>query len=118
MMNQLQYHLITAARIPRVAARSVFDSPTISPSSLMDCKGFLEFETENGIVHVSNSLDKTKILFKSVKMVGCGCFSVHSNKSGKGAIQYLSALSGRIRRKDLGMGRIRSIRRITQNCPV
>ena len=118
LASQIQYLLIAAAGIPRVAARSVLDAPTISPTSLAECKGFLEFETENGTVHVSDSLDKTKILFTSVKMIGCGCFSIHSNKNGKGAIRYLSALGGRLRRKDLGMGRVRSIRRITKNCPV
>ena len=117
ILNQLQYHLTSATRIQR-RARTVIDSPTMSSVSLVDCDGSLVFDTEKGRVNVSGSLDKTKILFHSVKMTGCGCFSIHSGKNGKGAVLYISANSGKLTKAEIGMGRIRSIRRYVHNCPV
>ena len=95
--------------------RTVIDSPTISPLSLAECDGSLEFGTEEGTINIHQSLDKAKIRYQSVKMTGCGCFKIYSGKNGKGASRYLFALLGKLSAEELGFGLIRSIGRVP--CP-
>ena len=93
--------------------RFVFDAPTMFGAS---CAGSVEIETKDGQkIIVSETVPKTRISFDKIRVVGCGCFSIHSARNGIGARQVLFS-SEPVRNSDLGFGKIRSILRIP--CPL
>lgn len=89
--------------------RYVFDAPTIYGAT---CTGSMEIETEDGDrIIIIDTLTSTRISMKSIKMHGCGCYSVYSRKYGRGAKQMMFP-SQTWSKKDVGFSRIRSIFKI------
>ena len=89
--------------------RYVFDAPTIYGAT---CTGSMEIETEDGDrIIIIDTLTITRISMKSIKMHGCGCYSVYSRKYGRGAKQMMFP-SQTWSKKDVGFSRIRSIFKI------
>ena len=81
-----------------------------------ECSGSLVLETKEGDIQtVTENVVKTMIFMESVKVSDCGCYSIHSARNGRGARRILSALMGRLDRRDIGFRRVKSIYRI--NCP-
>ena len=89
--------------------RYVFEAPTIYGAI---CTGSMEIETEDGDrIIIIDILTSTRISMKSIKMHGCGCYSVYSRKYGRGAKQMMFP-SQTWSNKDVGFSRIRSIFKI------
>ena len=92
------------------AANTVFDAPTRFGAV---CNGSMEIETKDGQrLTIVGSLPQTSILFNTIKVHGCGCYSVHSLKNGRGLRRLIFPLSQRVTKDDVGFPRIRSIFRI------
>ena len=110
------YHVLSPSFVEGQAEnpmkRSIFAVPTFSGAS---CAGSVEIETTSGdkVIIIDNETS-TSIPVKSVKVRGCGCYSIHSRKYGRGSRQVMFPLLT-LDRSGIGFSRIRSIYRI--NCP-
>ena len=93
--------------------RMIFDAPQYFGA---ECAGSLVIETNEGDRHtITESVTRIKIILDSVSVSGCGCYSIHSARYGRGSRRLISEIMGRMDRRDIGFGRIKSIYRI--DCP-
>ena len=92
------------------SAQTIFDAPTRFGAV---CYGSMEIETQNGDrFKIIGSLPNTSILFNTIKVYGCGCYSVHSLRNGQGKRRLIFPSLQTITKDDVGFSRIRSIFRI------
>ena len=93
--------------------RMIFDAPQYFGA---ECAGSLVIETKEGDRHlITESVTRTKIILDSISVTGCGCYSIHSARYGRGSRRLVSAIMGPMDRRDIGFRRIKSIYRI--DCP-
>ena len=91
------------------SSRQIFDAQTVLP----DCDGSLIIEAEDGSrLSIRENIFKTNIRVRTMTVSGCGCYSVHSRKNGKGAKTTIFESSGTQVKQQIGFGRIRSIFKI------
>lgn len=89
--------------------RFIFDAPTIYGST---CSGSMEIETKDGnILILRESVTRTRISVERIKVHGCGCYSLHSGRYGRGSKQVVFPAQT-WGQSDIGFSRIRSIFRI------
>ena len=91
-------------------SRKIFDTPSVSAS---DCGGSLLIEAQDGSRQIiQGNVVRTNIVMRSISVNGCGCYSVHSRRNGRGSRVVLSSSSGIQNTFEIGFGRIRSIYKI------
>eukprot|EP00092_Neocalanus_flemingeri_P049543 GFUD01056979.1.p1 GENE.GFUD01056979.1~~GFUD01056979.1.p1 ORF type:complete len:153 (+),score=49.75 GFUD01056979.1:15-473(+) len=55
--------------------------------------------------------ENVKVTVDKVKLVGCGCFSLHAKKGGRGRSYFLGR-RGEYSGEDIGWSKVRSVRRV------
>merc|ERR1719244_1001416 len=82
------------------------------PELPKDCKGALTLYEGSEETIVTKDEDSIKVSADRVKMEGCGCFTLHTKKSGRGKSFFL-AKSGEYSGEQLGLKKVRSVRRVS-----
>merc|ERR1712072_109250 len=77
-----------------------------------ECKGALTLYEESKETIVTKDEDSIKVSVDRVKMEGCGCFTLHSKKSGRGKSFFLGK-SGEYSGEQLGLKKVRSVRGVS-----
>merc|ERR1712083_533694 len=76
-----------------------------------ECKGALTLYEGSEETIVTKDEDSINVSVDSVKMEGCGCFTLHTKKIGKGKSFFLGK-SGEYSGEQLGLKKVRSVRRV------
>merc|ERR1711970_16088 len=77
-----------------------------------ECKGALTLFEGSEETIVTKDEDSIKVNVDRVKMEGCGCFTLHTKKSGRGKSFFLGK-SGEYSGEQLGLKKVRSVRRVS-----
>ena len=93
----------------KIARRFIFDAPTIYRAI---CYGSIEIETKEGDKLIfQETVTRTRLSVERVKVYGCGCYSLHSGRHGRGSKQVVFPAQT-WHKSDIGFAKIRSIFRI------
>ena len=91
------------------ARRFIFDAPTIYGAT---CYGSIEIVTKEGdVLIVRDSVTRTRLSVERIKVYGCGCYSLHSGRHGRGSKTVVFPAQT-WDKTDIGFTKIRSIFRI------
>ena len=77
-----------------------------------ECRGAVTLYEGSEETIVTKDEDDIKVSVDRVKMEGCGCFTLHAKKSGRGKSFFLGK-SGEFSGDQLGLRRVRSVRRVS-----
>ena len=93
----------------RRGRRFIFDAPTIYGAT---CSGSIEIETKDGtILILRDTVTRTRLRVERIKVHGCGCYSLHSGRHGRGSKQVVFPAQT-WDKSEIGFPKIRSIFRI------
>ena len=93
------------------SSRQIFVASTAAPAPV--CEGSLLIEAKDGSSHnIMENIDRINISVSSVTVIGCGCFSVHRGRNGRGRRTVIFSSSGTQDSRQIGFGRIKSIYKI------
>ena len=85
----------------------IWDVPTSEPP----CFGSVILYEGSKETVVTNDEDKVKVTVDKVRLEGCGCFTLHSLKNGRGRSYFLRR-TGEHTAEEIGWSRVRSVRRV------
>ena len=82
-------------------------------SSVMkdECKGSVTLYEGSEEVMVTKD-EEVNVVVDKVKAEGCGCFTLHSKKEGRGKSFFLSGAGGEYSPQDIGWNKVRSVRKV------
>merc|ERR1712083_719602 len=82
------------------------------PELPAECKGTVTLYEGSEETIVTKDEDSINVSVDRVKMEGCGCFTLHTKKSGRGKSFFLGK-SGEYSGEQLGLKKVRSVRRVS-----
>merc|ERR1719245_318267 len=82
-----------------------------APDKEDECKGAVTLYEGSETTSLTQDEDNIKVTVDRVKLEGCGCFTLHSRKNGRGKSFFLGQ-AGDFSKEEVGLTKVRSVRRV------